>query len=91
MTRYERVIEILNSSIGGPEEEIGVHGTFWRGLTRDQFVAKRVRGLNIIALGDGANLLEFAHARGDRDDQADTSGVSTGDDRVKFVDEVGKV
>ena len=28
MTRYERVIEILDSSIGGPEEEIGVHGTF---------------------------------------------------------------
>ena len=55
MTRYERVIEILDSSIGGPEEEIGVHGTFWRGLTRDQFVAKRVRGLNIIALGDGGN------------------------------------
>jgi photosystem II stability/assembly factor-like uncharacterized protein len=55
MTRYEHVIEILDNSIGGPEEEIGVHGTFWRGLTRDEFVAKRVRSLNIISLGDGTN------------------------------------
>ncbi len=54
MTRYERVIAILDASIGGPQEEIGVHGAFWRGLTRDDFVAKRVRGLNIIILDDGA-------------------------------------
>jgi photosystem II stability/assembly factor-like uncharacterized protein len=55
MTRYDHVLEILDHAIGGPDEQIGVHGTFWRGLTRDQFVTKRVRGLNIIALGDGAH------------------------------------
>ena len=55
MTRYEHVLEILDNSIGGPSEEIGVHGAFWRGLTRDEFIVKRVRRLDLVALGDGAN------------------------------------
>ncbi len=55
MTRYEHLVEILDNSIGGPAVEIGVHRAFWRGLTRDQFVVKRVRGLDLVVLGDGAN------------------------------------
>ena len=55
MTRYERVQQILDSAIGGPNVQIGVHGAFWRGLTRDQFIAKRIRGLVLVTLGDGAN------------------------------------
>jgi hypothetical protein len=37
MTRYERVVEILDNAIGGPAANIGAHGLFWRGLMRDQF------------------------------------------------------
>lgn len=53
-TRYARIIQILDEAIGGPTASIGVHGTFWRGLSRDQFVATRVFGLDLIVVGDGA-------------------------------------
>jgi photosystem II stability/assembly factor-like uncharacterized protein len=52
---FQRVIDILDESIGGPGVGIGRHGAFWRGLTRDQFVAKKVFGKALVVLGDGAN------------------------------------
>src|SRR4051812_49636471 len=60
MTRYERVLEILDNAIGGPGSNIGVHGAFWRGLTRDQFVAKKVQGRQLLVVGDGvgSNLIK---------------------------------
>jgi hypothetical protein len=48
VTRYERVLQILDTAIGGPGVNIGVHGAFWRGLTRDQFVAKQVLSLPLL-------------------------------------------
>jgi photosystem II stability/assembly factor-like uncharacterized protein len=54
MTRYERVLQILDEAIGGPGANIGVHGAFWRGLTRDQFAAKKVVGRPLLVVGDGA-------------------------------------
>jgi photosystem II stability/assembly factor-like uncharacterized protein len=54
MTRFERVVQILDEAIGGPGVNIGVHGAFWRGQTRDQFVAKKVQGLTLLVVGDGA-------------------------------------
>jgi photosystem II stability/assembly factor-like uncharacterized protein len=33
---------------------IAVHGAFWRGATRDEFVAKRVLGLDLVVPGNGA-------------------------------------
>ena len=53
MNRYERVIQILDTAIGGPDVGIGAHGAFWRGLTRDQFVAKRVFGQDVVQVGQG--------------------------------------
>jgi hypothetical protein len=60
MTRYERVIQILDEAIGGPDVNIGVHGAFWRGLTHDQFVTKKVFNLDLVVVGSGAaaNLVE---------------------------------
>lgn len=55
MTRYERTIQILDNSIGGPDFEIGNHGAFWRGLTRDQFVVKKVKTLDLVILGNGSS------------------------------------
>jgi hypothetical protein len=52
---FRRVIEILDEAIGGPQVGIGAHRTFWRGLTRDEFVAKKVFGKALVILGDGAN------------------------------------
>ena len=54
MTRYERVIQILDEAIGGPDVNIGVHGAFWRGVTRDQFVTKKVFNLDLVVVGSGA-------------------------------------
>jgi radical SAM protein with 4Fe4S-binding SPASM domain len=54
MTRFARIIQILDDAIGGPGVSIAVHGPFWRGVTRDQFVAKQVLGLDLLVLGDGA-------------------------------------
>jgi hypothetical protein len=42
MTRYAHVIALLDQAIGGPEENIGEHGPFWRKLSRDEFVAFKV-------------------------------------------------
>jgi photosystem II stability/assembly factor-like uncharacterized protein len=61
MNRYERVLQILDQSIGGRNVEIGVHRAFWRGLTRGEFIAKRIRGLPIVDLalgGAGSNLVK---------------------------------
>ena len=54
MTRFEQVLQILDNAIGGPGANIGVHGAFWRGLSRDQFVAKQVVGLDLLVVGNGA-------------------------------------
>ena len=53
MTRLDRVIQILDRAIGGPNVNIGVHRAFWRGLTRDQFVAKKVFDLPLVTVSDG--------------------------------------
>ena len=55
MNRFEHVIQILDNAIGGPDATIGVHGAFWRGLTRDQFIAKIVLTVQLIAVGQGAS------------------------------------
>lgn len=50
---FQRVIDILDQGIGGPDVDIGAHRAFWRGLTRDEFVAKTVFGNALVVLGDG--------------------------------------
>jgi photosystem II stability/assembly factor-like uncharacterized protein len=54
VNRYARVVQILDDAIGGPDVNIGVHRAFWRGITREQFMAKKVFGLDVVTPGDGA-------------------------------------
>ncbi len=55
MNRFERVVQILDDAIGGPGVGIASHGTFWRGLTRDEFVAAKVLdSFALVVVGDGA-------------------------------------
>ncbi|HEV2853643.1 MAG TPA: ferritin-like protein [Thermoanaerobaculia bacterium] len=49
--RFAQVKQILDDVVQG--EDIGAHGPFWRGLTRDQFVAKKVFGRALVVVGDG--------------------------------------
>lgn len=51
MNRFTRAKTILDDAVNG--EEIGAHRAFWRGTTRDEFVAKSVFGFPLIVLGDG--------------------------------------
>ena len=52
---FDDIIDILDRSVGGPDAEVSSHGPFWRGVTRDRFVAMKVGGRPLITEGDGAN------------------------------------
>jgi len=52
MKRYERIIQILDEAVDG--QSIGAHGAFWRSLNLEQFKVKRVFGLPLLMVGDGA-------------------------------------
>ena len=43
---FNRIREILDDAVQG--QQIGAHGAFWRGITRDQFVAKSIFGRKLI-------------------------------------------
>ena len=53
MTGFTEVKIILDRLVRG--EEIRMHGAFWRGKTRDEFVALKPMGLPVVAIGDPAN------------------------------------
>lgn len=55
MTRFEQVVKIMDDSVGGPTAPVRAHGPFWRRKTRDQFVALKVFGLDLLILGQGAS------------------------------------
>jgi rubrerythrin len=54
MGRYQEIIDILDAAVGGSASPVGAHGAFWRGKTRDQFVAASVFGQKLLITGDGA-------------------------------------
>jgi photosystem II stability/assembly factor-like uncharacterized protein len=51
---FQRVVQILDDAVGGPNAGVLRHGPFWRNISRDQFVAKKVFGRPLVVLGDGA-------------------------------------
>src|SRR5215467_1653154 len=53
MTRFEQVQQILDQAVGGPTASVGAHMAFWRGITRNQFVVKKVFGRQLIVIGNG--------------------------------------
>jgi hypothetical protein len=56
MNRFERVKEILDRAVGGPDTVVGgPHKAFWRGTTRDQFVALAILGNKLVTPGSGAS------------------------------------
>ena len=52
---FDDVVEILDKSVGGPDEDVASHGPFWRGVTKDRFVTMKVGGRKLVTPGDGAN------------------------------------
>jgi hypothetical protein len=53
--KFDDVIAILDKSVGGPDADVASHGPFWRGVTRDRFIAMRIGGRQLVTLGDGAH------------------------------------
>src|SRR5688572_5138062 len=52
MSRFDQVKEILEQAVNG--EVIGAHGNFWRNTTRDQLIAKKPFGRQLLIVGDGS-------------------------------------
>jgi hypothetical protein len=52
---FQHIVSILDDAVSGPNAGVLRHGPFWRNITRDQFVAKKVFGRPLIVLGDGAS------------------------------------
>jgi hypothetical protein len=52
---FKDVIAILDESVGGPDADVASHGPFWRGITRDRFVAMKIGGRRLVTPGDGEN------------------------------------
>jgi len=80
MNRFERVIEILDTAVGGASEPVGgPHKAFWRGKTRDQFILLKPVNHLIVTLGHGAdsNLVQALRGQGD-------FGTDTGNDDALF-------
>jgi hypothetical protein len=50
---FTDVIAILDDSVGGPDADVASHGPFWRGITRDRFVAMKIGGRPLVIPGDG--------------------------------------
>ncbi len=50
-TRFSNIQKILDDAVEG--SDIGAHGPFWRNITRDEFVAKKVFGCQIIFSQNG--------------------------------------
>lgn len=91
MSSFRRVVEILDTAVGGEQGSAGPHGAFWRGIDRDEFVALQIFGLSLIELGDGAssNLVKalrgetpFGTDTGNRDPAAFYNRMPSGGDPV---------
>lgn len=77
-TRYQQVIAILDQAVGGSTAKIGAHGAFWRGLSRDQFVAKKVYGRQLVDIGHGGNSNIVKALKGEAPFGADLSPAPVG-------------
>jgi hypothetical protein len=70
------VIAILDKSIGGPDTDIGAHGPFWRGVTRDEFVDLEVFGQKLLVVGDSAHSNLVLALKGEVPFGADLDGAT---------------
>jgi hypothetical protein len=55
MVGFSDIQAVLDKAIGGANVNIGAHHAFWRGITRDQFVAKTVFTIAVVAVGDASS------------------------------------
>ena len=93
MNRFEKIVEILDNAVAGRSVPVGFHGPFWRGVSRNEFVAKIIFGLPLIVVGDGAGSNLVKALRGETpfgadqgNDDADFNRMPSGLDPVAPAD-----
>jgi hypothetical protein len=62
---FQRIVELLDKAVGGPDADVASHGPFWRGVTRDRFIEMKVGGRKLVTEGDGANSNLVLSLKGD--------------------------
>lgn len=82
MNRFERVVQILDVSVGGPASPVSFHGAFWRGVSRNDFVAKKIFGLQLVTIGNGAGSLLIKALKGELPFGADTGNADADFNRM---------
>src|SRR3712207_1077578 len=75
MNRFQEVVSLLDKAIGGPTVSIGIHGPFWRGKTKDDFIEATVIGQEVLIVGDGANSNLIKALRGEPPFGTDTGSA----------------
>ncbi|MEL6105362.1 MAG: molybdopterin-dependent oxidoreductase [Planctomycetota bacterium] len=84
--RFARVKQILDEAVDG--NEFGSHGAFWRGLTRDQFVEKKLFGfVEIVTVGDGANSKLIQALRGIDIQQMPVGYPPVSEQNIRFIEQ----
>jgi hypothetical protein len=62
MKRFARIIEILETAVHG--DTIAAHGNFWRGKSKQEFIALKIFGQQLIVPGQAANSAIIKATRG---------------------------
>lgn len=83
---FSRIKIFLDESIEG--KNIGAHNAFWRGMSRDDFVAYKVFGFTeLVNVGDGAGSNLVKALRGDGFQQMPRGFPPLPDERIAFIEE----
>jgi hypothetical protein len=73
--KFKRVKQILDNAVNN--QNFAAHGPFWRNLSRDQFVARRVFGQQLLIVGNGndSNLVKALKGESPFGSDIGTSGA----------------
>ncbi len=84
LNRFSRIKVFLDESIEG--QNIGAHGPFWRGTSRDEFVNLEVFNTAVVTIGDGANSALVRALRGDGFPQMPRGFNPMPAERIRFIE-----
>ncbi|MEX0676002.1 MAG: ferritin-like protein [Pirellulales bacterium] len=85
INRLSQIQIFLDEAVEG--NEIGAHGAFWRGLSRDEFVAYRVfNTVRLVQPGDGANSNLVKALHGDGFPRMPLGYPPMPEDRIEFIE-----
>ncbi|MBG6163760.1 hypothetical protein IWQ54_003428 [Labrenzia sp. EL_195] len=77
---FLKVVEYLDASVGGADQQVWAHGAFWRDVSRDEFVnMDPIYGVELITVGNGAGSGLIKSLRGE-----DPFGVDDGVEGARF-------